>query len=92
MTDVFISYAREDISFVQVLHNRLAQADRDVWVDWEGISPSAEWLAEIRAAIDASDAFFFIISPDSTASTVCGEELTHAVAGHKRLIPIVYVR
>lgn len=89
MADVFISYSRKDKAFVQRLHGALAQKGKDVWVDWEDIPPTAEWLSEINAAIEAAQAFVFILSPDSLASEVCGKELTHALANNKRLIPIV---
>ena len=89
MHQPFISYAREDIDFVRRLHDALAERGRSAWVDWKEIPPVDKWLAKIRAAIDAADAFVFVISPDSVVSTVCGQELDHAIAGHKRLIPIV---
>jgi hypothetical protein len=89
MTDVFISYAREDQAFVRDLHEALQACDRDTWVDWEDIPLTADWLAEIYAAIEAADTFIFIISPDSVASEVCSLELAHAVKHNKRLVPIV---
>jgi len=89
MSDVFISYAREDAEFVRRLHESLANQGRDIWVDWEGIPPRAEWLAEIRAAIDSAESFVFIISPDSVVSRICTEELQHAVERNKRIVPIV---
>lgn len=89
MSHIFISYSRRDQNFVRRLTERLSAAGRDAWVDWEGIAPSAKWMAEIRAAIDAADAFVFVISPDSLASSVCAEEIEHARAGNKRILPIV---
>ncbi len=85
----FVSYAREDQPFVRRLHEALARRQRDTWVDWEGIYPTEEWMAKIRSAIDAAQAFVFVISPDSVASPVCGEEIDHAVKQNKRIIPIV---
>jgi hypothetical protein len=85
MADVFISYAREDIEFVRRLHEALANQGRDTWVDWEGIPPRAEWLAEIRTAIDSAAGFVFVISPDSIASQVCAAELQHAAERNKRV-------
>lgn len=46
-TDVFVSYSRKDAAFVRKFHDALAAARREVWVDWEDIPPSAEWLREI---------------------------------------------
>lgn len=85
----FVSYAREDQAFVRRLHDALEQRQRDTWVDWEGIYPTEEWMARIRAAIDAASAFVFVISPDSVASSVCAEEIDHAVRQNKRIVPIV---
>ena len=60
MTDVFISYAREDRKFVQRLHGALSGDGHQAWVDWEGIPASAKWMAEVRAAIDEADCFCFV--------------------------------
>ena len=89
MAAVFISYSRKDIEPVRRLHAALAARERQSWVDWDGIPPTAEWMHEIRAAIDAAQAFAFVLSPDSLASRVCREELDHAVTQGKRLIPVV---
>ena len=90
MTQVFISYSRKDANFVQHLHQALEAHGHETWVDWEGIPPSDKWMARIHAAIDATDAFVFVISPDSIASEVCGRELAYAIQHHKRLIPILH--
>jgi hypothetical protein len=62
----------------------------DVWVDLEDIQPSDDWLNAIRAAIEGADAFVFTVSPDSVdPSSICGQEIDHAVRHNKRIIPIV---
>lgn len=85
---LFVSYSRRDAGFVRKLCAGLLEQGIDSWVDWEDIPPSAEWMDEIRRGIDSADAFAFVISADSVASKVCGEELGHAVAAGKRLIPL----
>jgi WD40 repeat protein len=90
VADLFISYAREDIEFVRVLDDRLRASGREAWVDWRGIPPSAEWLAEIRAAIDGAEVFVCVISPGFLASSVCQEELQHALARKKRIVPLLH--
>ena len=89
MANVFISYSRRDQGFVRRLHDALSVEGRDTWVDWEDIPPTAEWMPEIYSAINAADTFVFVLSPDSVASDICQQELTHAVNQHKRLIPLV---
>lgn len=90
MADIFISYSRKDIEFVKRLDKALKAVERDVWLDWEDIPPTADWLTEIYTGIEGANTYVFVISPDSLASPVCAKELDHAVKNNKRLVPIVY--
>ncbi|HET6469387.1 MAG TPA: TIR domain-containing protein [Geminicoccaceae bacterium] len=90
MPDLFISYSRKDRDFVERLSRALVAAERDVWVDLDDILPTEDWLGKIRSGIEASNNFVFVISPDAVASTVCAEEVAHAVANHKRIIPLLH--
>jgi hypothetical protein len=62
--DIFLSYAREDLPFVQRLTAALQTRGRDVWVDLEDIIPSSRWEEEIRSGITEADAIVFVITPD----------------------------
>jgi hypothetical protein len=88
MADVFISYAREDKSFVRKLHDALAKRDRSSWVDWSDIPLGTKWWEEVCRGIESADSFAFIISQNSLRSKYCMEELDHAVENNKRLAPI----
>ena len=90
MADIFISYAREDITFVRRLFDTLEADGRDVSIDWKEIPPAADWLMEIYAAIEAADSFVFVISPESVTSEVCNKEVAHAISHNKRLVPIIH--
>jgi hypothetical protein len=72
---VFISYSRKDKAFVQKLNDALDTAGVQAWVDWEGIELASDWMATITSAIQGTDAFLFVISPDSLKSMVCTDEL-----------------
>jgi WD40 repeat protein len=90
---VMISYSRKDLAFVRTLfEGLLAQgfAKEDIWVDWEGIPLTADWMAEITEGIQSANAFIFVISPDSLSSEVCAKEIAIAVEGNKRFIPILH--
>ncbi|MBD2072117.1 CHASE2 domain-containing protein [Leptolyngbya sp. FACHB-671] len=89
MTDVFISYSRRDKEFVQQLHAALLAHKRDTWVDWQDILPTEKWWRAIEAGIEGTEAFVFVISPDSATSKVCADEIEHAIKHNKRLIPVV---
>ncbi|MCI0551374.1 MAG: TIR domain-containing protein, partial [Anaerolineae bacterium] len=90
---VMISYSRKDLAFVrQLFEGLLAQgfAKEDIWVDWEGIPLTADWMAEITEGIQSANAFIFVISPDSLASEVCAKEIAIAAESNKRFVPILY--
>ena len=86
---VFISYAHEDKEFVTIIHDTLHVDDRQIWVDWEDIPPSANWLDEIHRRIEVFDAFVFVLSEHSNSSELCNWQVDHAVKNGKRIICIV---
>ncbi|MGB7338309.1 MAG: TIR domain-containing protein [Phototrophicaceae bacterium] len=90
MSDVFISYSRKDSEFVHRLFDDIKATGKEVWADFEDIPKAADWWREIQAGIDAADAFVFIISPDSVNSDICRQEIDHALASNKRLLPVLY--
>jgi WD40 repeat protein len=87
--DAFISYSHQDRSFALRLHAALQEHGKDVWQDESGIQPAERWKPALQRAIDASDAFIFVMSPDSASSRECRTELDHALSINKRVIPVV---
>ena len=90
MADLFVSYSRKDKEFVRHLVDGLVEREKEVWVDWEDIAPTAEWMSEIELGIDASDSFAFVISPDSLTSGTCARELERARTQGKRIVPLLH--
>ena len=92
MTEIFISYSRRDISFVEkflkALNDNGYPADQ-IWVDWEDIPASSKWEDEIRKGVEASNSIIFILSPEWAKSNECAKELQIAAQYNKRLFPIV---
>jgi WD40 repeat protein len=89
MAKLFVSYSRKDSAAAHKLIEAFKSIQQDVWVDWESIPPAVDWLEQIFRGIEASDAFIFLISPDSIASEVCKVEINRAAINNKRIIPIV---
>jgi WD40 repeat protein len=88
MTDIFISYPREEEQRVRQLVAALKQRERQVWVDWGSIPPSAEWKVEILSGIEGADVFVAFLTRSYVHSAACAEELAHAVRHNKRIVPI----
>ena len=57
MSDVFLSYSRRDVDFVKKLFTDMKEQGKEVWADFEDIPVASDWWNEIRAGIDAADAF-----------------------------------
>jgi WD40 repeat protein len=89
MAKIFVSYSRKDKTIAGRIVEALEKNELEAWIDWEDIPPTADWLQQIHKGIEEADAFLFLLSPDSIASQVCGQEVDHAVQNGKRLIPIV---
>jgi WD40 repeat protein len=89
VSDVFVSYSRRDSEFVHALATDLEARGKTVWIDTQGIGDGEVFPDAIRHAIEASDAFVFVISPESVASQYCEAEVTYAVSLQKRLIPVL---
>jgi len=85
----FVSYSRKDKAFVKNVYDALRVDDRKMWVDWEDILPSNDWLNEVQKGIENSDIFIFVLSPDSIKSEAANWEVDHAVKNGKRIVPLV---
>ena len=56
--------------------------------DHEVVPFSAPWRPEILTAIENSDKFIFVLSPESLDSQPCANELQHAIDVNKQVIPV----
>jgi WD40 repeat protein len=90
MADVFVSYSRSDSELVDRLVERLRERGKDVWVDIEGIRDAEVFPAALRRAVEGSNGFVFVISPESVASPFCEQEVDHAIELNKRIVPLAF--
>ena len=89
MPDVFVSYSRGDSVFVSRLVESIKSRGKDVWVDTEGIADGEVFPEAIKRAIEQSDAFLFVITPASVASSYCENEVEYAREMQKRIVPVL---
>lgn len=95
MPDVFISYSRRNLEFVQQLVDALKQRGKDPWFDQlkeplSGIAAGAPWWEQIKHGIETVDNFLFVITPNSISSPYCHAEISYAREHGKRLVPLLY--
>src|SRR4051794_27863349 len=86
---VFVSYAHEDRSFVtEQLMPALRARGKHPWIDVDSIEPAADWRDRVTRGIANSNAFVFVLSPDSVDSRVCADEARQAAELNKRVVPV----
>ena len=90
MTQVFISYSRKDLAFVEQLASDLEDAGLNVWYDLSDLEGGSRWSKEIEKAIRESQYVLVVLSPDSVASKWVEEEFLFAGELKKKIIPLFY--
>jgi len=88
MTQVFISYSRSDMEFVQRLAVDLQDAGLDVWWDLSGIQGSDVWERKIEEGLNASNYFIVVLSPASLDSRWVRREYLSADNKGLKIIPL----
>lgn len=90
MAQVFISYSRRDLSFVERLAGDLQNAGLDVWYDMSSLGGGSRWSREIEAGIKKSQYVIIVLSPDSVASEWVEREFLFASNLRRKIIPLLY--
>ena len=84
---VFISYAHKDSEQVFKEISSLNSAGYKIWYD-EGIEASTEWPEEIANAVLGCSAFLVFVTPNSTASVNCRNEINLALNEDKPFLAV----
>lgn len=87
--NVFISYAADDKEWVSEFFETLRQAGKTAWYDALDIRPGDRWQDKIQEALRESDTLILIVSPKTVNSKWVFFELGAAMAGRKRIIPVI---
>jgi hypothetical protein len=85
---VFVSYSREDAVAAEALANDIRALGYVAWFDQE-LAGGQAWWNEILASIRNSDAFVFVLTPQSLSSTACVREYSYAAALGRPILPVL---
>jgi hypothetical protein len=90
MADVFVSYSRRDAEFVRRLTDAISErGGREVWLDTDGIADGEVFPKAIKRAIEQSNTFLFVITPEALRSAYCENEIEYARHMQKRILPVL---
>jgi WD40 repeat protein len=89
MTQVFLSWAKEDRSDLEQIRTALTREGITLWVNQTDIKTGTDFQVEIRHGIERADQLIYLMSPDSIASPYCQEEIDYALSLNKRIVPLL---
>lgn len=89
MTQVFISYAEEDLTTKEIVRYHLLQAGVTVWTNTVDIRMGEDFEVAIQRGLEEADNIVYLISQASLASEYCQEEIYQALDLNKRVIPML---
>ncbi|MEO8355453.1 MAG: TIR domain-containing protein [Chloroflexota bacterium] len=89
MQKIFISYSRKDIGFVRKLSGDLEKLGYEVWWDVSDLRGGDDWVRVIPEAIEASQFFLVVLSPNALTSEWVRKEYTQALKLKKKVIPLM---
>jgi len=84
---IFVCYSHKDKEQIYPELVWLKDQGLNIWYD-EGISPGEEWPERIAWAIENADKILFYISPDSTQSRICRDEVRLARTEGKSIVTV----
>lgn len=85
---VFVSYSRKDIEFARVFCKKMDELGFSYWIDINGKYSGKNFKEVLVDAIDASQMVLFLSSINSNQSPFVVKEISLAVAGKKKILPI----
>lgn len=88
MTQIFISYSRNDMEFVQYLAMGLYRAGLDVWWDLSDIQGSDVWEKKIEEGLKTSQYFVVVMTPAALESRWVRREYLSADNKGLTIIPV----
>ncbi|EKQ69579.1 WD40 repeat-containing protein [Leptolyngbyaceae cyanobacterium JSC-12] len=89
MTQVFISWARDDRALMEQFRRSLLRENLTVWVSKTDIQTGADFQQEINHGIEEADNVVYLISPAALKSPDCQQEIQYALSLNKRIIPLL---
>ena len=89
MTQVFISYAEEDLATREIVRYHLLQAGITVWTNTVDIRMGEDFEVAIQRGLEEADNVVYLISQASLVSDYCQMEIEQALDLNKRIIPML---
>jgi hypothetical protein len=89
--NVFMSYSRREVGFVDQLTSRLEAEGFRVWLDYRSLIPGSPWKEQIEKGLDESEVILLVVSKESIASKYVELEWRRVIQEEdKRIILVIF--
>jgi hypothetical protein len=88
--NIFISYSRRELGFVDDLVGKLEGQKYNVWLDYRALIPGAPWGPQIEKGLEESDMVLLVVSQAALASKYVTSEWHHFLDTKKRVILLIF--
>jgi TIR domain len=87
---IFISHARVNASYADILERILLAFDCHPWIDRQQLGGGQEWPVELQHAIETSAALLLVVTPQALQSVVVQREYRYALSLKLPVILILF--
>lgn len=87
---VFLSYARKNSTQIDMIEDILLEVGYQPWVDRKKLTGGQDWSQEIQTALDSSDFYLLLLTPEALQSRVVRYEYLHALTQKKPILIIMF--
>ena len=89
-TNIFMSYSRRELGFVDDLVSKLEGEGYNIWLDYRVLIPGTPWKGQIEKGLNDADTVLLVVSKASIASEYVELEWRHFLETNKRVILLIF--
>ena len=88
--NIFMSYSRRELGFVDDLVSKLEGQGYNVWLDYRALIPGTPWKVQIDEGLNETDTVLLVVSKASLASKYVALEWQHFLERKERVILLIF--
>src|SRR5262245_935731 len=89
--NIFMSYSRREVGFVDDLTDRLEKEGYKVWLDYRSLVPGTPWVEQINRGVDEAQVILLVVSKAAIASRYVELEWQRVLTEtNKRIILLIF--
>ncbi len=88
--NIFMSYSRRELGFVDDLVDKLETQNYHVWLDYRALIPGSPWNVQIEKGLNEADTVLLVVSKAALASEYVALEWRHFLKMNKRVLLLIF--